>query len=195
MIISCDFEIGFSDDTPIKAKIAAQNTTRPKDRSFAKQIDQFFNGLIKAARKECVQIFGKYSTIIAQEVDFDRLFIVSYEEVDDLLEQAAKESIDSLTLFTLPRLQNQKSFAIVFYDDILSQIQKKYDFHALFNIKGIADPDEKPKWMKGPLNVNVQSLILTFDSSGRKKILIQYDLFGTKHKLIDPIPIERLSEN
>ena len=64
----------------------------------------------------------------------------------------------------------------------------------LLNIKGRTSTNGKPQWIKGPLNVNIQSLILTAGPEGRKKILIQYEMFGTKHKLIDPIPIERLNE-
>jgi hypothetical protein len=56
----------------------------------------------------------------------------------------------------------------------------------------LSHPNEEPQWMKGPLNVDILSLIITSDPKGQKKILIQYDLFGIKHKLIDPIPIEKL---
>ena len=263
IIICGDFFSGFSDDILIHAQTTAQNFNLPKYQSFSKQIDHFLNCLIKVSKNECVRIFGKYSTIIARDVDFNRLYFVSYEEVEDLLDQAVDESIDSLTLFSLPVLQNQKSFAIVFNEELLSQIQENYNFHALFNIsapsleggsivkmeflvigqgklivgynrnakikhpdydfatgkydyqelftmdagndsrgnpcllniKGRSDTNGKSQWMKGPLNVNIQSLTLTSDPEGRKKILIQYDLFGTKHKLIDPIPIERLNEN
>ncbi len=62
----------------------------------------------------------------------------------------------------------------------------------LFNIKALANPKGKPHWMKGPLNVDIQSMTMTSDSTGRNQILIKYALFGTKHKLIDPIPIEKL---
>ena len=260
IIIGGDVYIGFSDDIPIIAQTVAQNISRPKDQSFSKQIDHFLNGRIRATRDECVRIFGKYSTIIAQGVDFNRLYFVSYEEVDDLLDRAVNESIDSLTLFTLPRLQNQKSFAIVFSEDLLEQVQQNYNFHALFNIsaqsiedgsivkmkflvigqgklivgynrnakikhqdynfatgkydyrelftmdagkdskgnpclsniKGLSNTNGPPQWMKGPLNVDIQSLTIGSDQKGRDKILIQYDLFGAKHKLIDPIPIEKL---
>jgi hypothetical protein len=47
--------------------------------------------------------------------------------------------------------------------------------------------------MKGPLNVEIQSLIIASDPKGQKKILIQYNLFGIKQKLIDPISIEKLN--
>ena len=177
-----------------------------------------------------------------------------------MLDEAANASIDSLTLFTLPPLQDQRSFAIVFNEELLEEVHRNYNFHALFNIsaqsledgsdvkmkflvigqrkliigynrnakiknpdydfatgkydykelftmdarkdsngalglyniKGLSHPNEKPQWMKGPLNVDIQSLIITSDPKGPKKILIQYDLFGIKDKLIDPIPIEKL---
>ena len=260
IIIYGYFFSGFSDDIVIYAQTTVQNLNPPKDQSFSKQIDYFLQCLKKVSKDECVHIFGKYSTIIAREVDFKRLYFVSYEEVEDLLDQAVNESIDSLTLFTFPPLQNPKSFAIVLNEAILEQIHKNFNFHALFNIsvpsvqdglavkmkflvigqgrlivgynrnakikhsdydfatgkydyrefftmdagkdlkgnpglfniKGFSSPSEKPQWMKGPLNVDIQSLILTSDPSGRKQILILYDLFGIKQKFIDPISIEKL---
>jgi len=259
-IVSGEFHSGFSKKSPIYAQTVAQNLKLLHDESFSKQIDHFLHRLIKAPKEECVQIFGKYSTIISQELDFERLYLVSYEEVEDLLDQAVNESMDSLTLFTLPPLQNQKNFAIVFNEELLEQVRRNFDFHALFNIsvpsledssvvkmkflvigqgklivgynsnakikhpdynfatgrydyrelftmdarkdsmgnlglfniKGLSHPNGKPQWMKGPLNVDIQSLIISSDPKGRKKILIQYDFFGVKQKLIDPISIEKL---
>jgi len=231
-----------------------------EDQSFSKQIKHFLNHLIKASSDECVRIFGKYQAIIARELDMEKLYFVSYKEVEDLLNQAVKESIDSLTLFTLPLLQDQKGFAIVFNEELLQQINKNFNFHGLFNIsipsvedgsavrmkflvigqgkfiagydrnakikhpdynfatgmydyrelfimaakkdskgnrglfniKALSKPDGKRQWMQGPLNVDIHSLIIISDRGGRGQILIQYDLFGIKHKIIDPIPIEKL---
>jgi hypothetical protein len=261
IIICSDFYCGFSEDHPFYATTVAQNLKLPKDQSFSKQIDHFLHCLKKATKDECVQIFGKYNMIISRELDYNKLYFISYEEVADLLDQAASESIDSLTLFTLPPLQDQKNFAIVFNEELLEKVQKNYNFHALFNIsaqsledssvvkmkflvigqrklivgysrnakikhpdydfatgkydyrelftmetrkdskgtlglfniKGRSHPNGKPQWMKGPLNVDIQSLIITSDPKGQKKILIQYDLFGIKQKLIDPISIEKLN--
>jgi hypothetical protein len=260
-IICGDFYSGFSQDFPIYAQTVAQNLKLSKDHPFSKQVDHFLHCLIKAEKDECSRIFGKYNTIISHELDFQKLYFVSYEAVSDLLDQAVNESIDSLTLFTLPRLQNQKNFAIIFNEKLLERVQKKYDFHALFNIavpsledgsivkmkflaigqgklivgysrnakikhpdynfatgkydyrelftmdaqkdsegnlglfniKGLSHPNGKPQRMKGPLNVDIQSLIIRSDPKGQKKILIQYDLFGIKEKLIDPISIEKLN--
>ena len=260
-IICGDFYSGFSEDFPFCAQTLAQNLKRPIDQTFSKQVDHFLNGLIKASKDACSRIFGKYNTVISRHLDFKKLYFVSYDAVEDLLDRAVNESIDSLTLFTLPRLQNQKNFAIVFNEKLLERVQKKYDFHALFNIsapsledssvvkmkflvigqgklivgysrnakikhpdynfatgkydyrelftmdaiqdskgnlglfniKGLSHPNGKPHWMKGPLNVDIQSLMIRLDSKGQKKILIQYDLFGIKEKLIDPISIEKLN--
>jgi len=260
-IICGDFYSGFSQNLPADAQTVAQNLKLPKDQTFSKQVDDFLHCLIKATKDECSRIFGKYNTIVSRELDFEKLYFVSYEAVEDLLDQAVNESIDSLTLFTLPRLQNQNNFAIVFNEKLLDRVKKKYDFHALFNIsassledssvvkmkflalgqgklivgynrnakikhpdysfatgkydyrelftmgvkkdskgnlglfniKGLSNPDGRPQWMKGPLNVDIQSLIIHSDPKGQKKILIQYDLFGIKEKLIDPISIEKLN--
>ena len=194
------------------------------------------------------------------ELNLDELYFVSYKEVENLLDQAVSESIDSLTLFTHPHLQNPKGFAIVFNEGLLQQINKNFNFHGLFNIsipsidngsavkmnlfvigqgkfivgydrnakikhpdygfvtgkydyrelfimdagkdsegkfglfniKGLSKPDGKLQWMKGPLNVDIHSLRITSDPGGHSQILIEYDLFGIKYKIIDPIPIEKL---
>lgn len=260
IIICGEFYNGLSVDRPLYASTSTEDLKLQKDQSFSKQIDYFLRHLKKVSKDEFVRIFGKYNTIISRELDYDKLFFISYEEVEDLLDKAANESIDSLTLFTLPLLQDQRSFAIVFNEELLEEVHRNYNFHALFNIsaqsledgsvvkmkflvigqrklivgynrnakikhpdydfatgkydykelftmdtrkdsngalglyniKGLSHPNEKPQWMKGPLNVDIQSLIITSDPKGQKKILIQYDLFGIKHKLIDPIPIEKL---
>ena len=260
-VICGDFYGGFSLVLPVKAQAVEQNLMLPLDHTFSKQVDHFLLGLVKATKEECYRIFGKYNTFISRELDFKKLYFVSYEAVEDLLDRAVNESIDSLTLFTLPRLQDQKNFAIVFSEKLLARIQTKYDFHALFNIsapslddgavvkmkflaigrgklivgysrnvkikhpdynfatgkydyrelfimdaqkdsegnrglfniKGLSHPDGKLQWMKGPLNVDLQSLIIRPDPKGQKKILIRYYLFGIKEKLIDPIPIEKLN--
>ncbi len=62
----------------------------------------------------------------------------------------------------------------------------------LFNIKGLSSPTAKPTWMKGPLNVDIHSFVMTFNADQQPQILIEYDLFGIKHKRMDPIPIEKL---
>ncbi len=204
-------------------------------------------------------IFGRYRDMVASQISLDKLYSVSYKDVEILLNQAVSQSIDSLTLFSHPLLQDQNRFAIVFDERLLGKINNNFDFHALFNIsilsvdgstvkmkffvigqskvivgynrnakirhpdynfatglydykelfimdakkgpegspglfniKGISDPNEPPQWMKGPLNADIHSMIITSDTDGRKQILIQYDLFGIKHKHLRPIPIEKL---
>ena len=244
----------------IYAQVVAQNLRLSKDQSFSKQIDHFLTHLIKASKKECDRIFGKYRTIIAKEIDDEKLYIVSSKEVEDLLDQAVKESIDSLTLFTLPLLQEEKGAAIIFDEDLLHRVNKKFNFHGLFNIsipaagdgspvnmkflvigqgkfivgydrnakikhpdygfatgnydykelfmmnakkdskgnpglfniKALSAPDAKLQRMKGPLNVDIHSFVITSTPGRQSKILIQYNIFGIKHKIIDPIPIEKL---
>ena len=245
---------------PIYTQTVTKNLKHTKDQSFAKQIDVFLNSCIKVSKDEYLNIFGRYIEIIVSELSLERLYFVSYKEVENLLDQAVNESIDSLTLFTHPLLQNPKGFAIVFNEGLLQQINKNFNFHGLFNIsipsiddgyavkmnffvigqgkfivgydrnakikhpdygfvtgkydyrelfimdagkdsegkpglfniKGLSKPNGKMQWMKGPLNVDIHSLRITSDPGGHSQILIEYDLFGTKYKIIDPIPIEKL---
>jgi hypothetical protein len=118
----------------IYAQTIAKNLKQTKDQSFSKQIDVFLNSCIKASKDESVNIFGRYKEIMVRELSLERLYFVSYKEVENLLDQAVNESMDSLTLFTHPLLQNPKSFAIVFNERLLQQINKNFDFHGLFNI-------------------------------------------------------------
>ena len=260
LIIFCGLLSVISDEISICAQNITPNPNLIESQSFSTQIANIRQRLIKTTKKEWVKIFGEYTPIVANNVEFKRLYRVSWEKVDALLDKAVADSIDSLTLFTLPILQNQKSFAIVFNERILEQIKKNYDFHALFNlsavsieddaivrmkflvigqgklivgynrnakirhsdydfvtgkydykelftmdsrkdsegnpglfnIKGISNPNENPQWMKGPINVDIQTMVLITSPNGRKQALIHYDLFGIKHKIVDLIPIEKL---
>jgi len=259
-IIGSDFGIISSENFRAYAQRGPQQITLTEDQSLSKQLNHFLNVIIKAPKDECLKIFGRYGRLIAEELNFDRLYFVSYDEVKNLLDQAARESIDSLTLFTHPLLQDPEGFAIVFNAGLLQQINKNFNFHGLFNIstpsiddgsavkmqflvigqgkfivgynrnakikhpdydfvtghydynelfimaakkdlqgnsglfdiKGVSNPNGKPKWMKGPLNVDIHSLTITSDKGDRRQIQIQYDLFGVKHKILKPIPIEKL---
>jgi hypothetical protein len=259
LIFYVAFNSGSSEDRLVYAQTVAKNLSLTKDQSFSNKIEHFVKSLIKASKEECI-IFGRYKEIIAREISLDKLYFVSYKEVENLLDRAVGESIDSLTLFTHPLLQDQKRFAIVFNEGLLTKINDNFDFHALFNIsipaidggsdikmkffivgqgkiivgynrnaeikhpdydfatgnydykqlftmdakkdsrgnrglfniKGRSNPYEEPQWMKGPLNAGIHSLIITLDPAGRRQILIQYDLFGMKDRLLKPIPIEKL---
>ena len=231
------------------------------NESFANQTNYFLNRLVKASADDCGRVFGNYYTIIANGIDLQRAYFAPYQEVARLLDHAVIESIDSLTLFTHPLLQDKKGSAIIFSQELLAKVNEAFDFHGLFNItatgsgngsrvrmkflvagqgkfivgydrnakikhpdynfatgnydynelfmmdatkdlngnpglfniKALSNPAGTPRWMKGPLNVDIQSLTMTTDSTGRRQILIQYNLFGSKYKIIDPIPIEKLT--
>ena len=257
------FDSKISAGPPVGAQVTAQNLQLSKKPSFSQQINHFLDHLIKASEDESIQIFGKYRTAIANQLDLQKLYFASYHEVEELLEIAVAESIDSLTLFTLPLLQNQNGVAIIFKQELLRRVNKKFNFHGLFNIstpstddgsavemkflvigqgkfivgyernakikhsdygfatgkydyrelflmdaetdskgnpglvniKALSEPDGKLEWMKGPLNVDIRSMILTPIPGGQSQILIQYDLFGIQQKFIDPIPIEKRQLN
>jgi len=259
-IICGDFFIFPNENFLIYAQTAPRHIALTKDQPLSKHLNHFLTVIKKAPKDECFKTFGRYGKLIAKELNFDRLYFVSYDEVKKLLDQAAKESIDSLTLFAHPILQDPEGFAIVFNAGLLQQINKNFNFHGIFNIsvpaiddgatlkmqflvigqgkfivgynrnaiikhpdygfvtghydynemfimeakkdshgnsglfdiKGVSNPNEKPKWMKGPLNVDIHSMIITSDNGGQQQIRIQYDLFGIKHKILKPIPIEKL---
>jgi hypothetical protein len=259
-IICGDFCIIPGENFLIYAQTAPLHIALTKDQPLSKQLNHFLTVIKKASKDECLKTFGRYGKLLAKELNFDRLYFVSYDEVKKLLDQAARESIDSLTLFTHPILQDPEGFAIIFNAGLLQQINKNFNFHGLFNIsvpsiddgaalkmqflvigqgkfivgynrnakikhpdydfvtghydynelfimeakkdshgnsglfdiKGVSNPNEKPKWMKGPLNVDIHSMIITSDNGDRRQIRIQYDLFGVKHKILKPIPIEKL---
>jgi len=262
LLIYAGFYIIPNEDFCAYAQTMVQNIAPTNAQPFSKQLIQFLKGMTKAPKEECLRIFGRYGEVISKELNLDKLYFVSYTEVENLLDQAVKESMNSLTLFTHPRLQNPKSFAIVFKKELLQQINKSFNFHGLFNIsvpsvndgsavnmnffvvgqgkfivgynrnakikhpdydfvtgyydyhelfimhakkdskgnpglfniKGLSNPNEEPKWMKGPLNVDIQSLVISSDNGNQRQIIIQYDLFGIKNKILKPIPIEKLTD-
>ena len=258
-IMICHFDCKASAGFHVWLQVTAQNLQLPDNQSFSNQINHFLHHLIKASEDDSTYIFGKYRTVIASELDLAKLHLVSYNEVEDLLDTAVTESIDSLTLFSLPLLQDHNGVAIVFRQELLRRINKKFNFHGLFkisvpsaedglavemkflvigqgkfivgydrnvkiknsdydfatgkydyrelfimdakndskgnpglvNIKALSRPDGQLEWMKGPLNVDIHSMALVSMPDGQRQILIQYDLFGIKQKLIDPIAIEK----
>ena len=262
ILIYAGFFITLNEDCCAYAQTVTQNIAPTEAQPFSKQLSHFLKGMTKTPKDKCLKIFGRYGEVIAKEINLDKLYFVSYREIENLLGQAVRESIDSLTLFTHPLLQDSSGFAILFNEELLQQINKNFNFHGLFNIsvasvddgsavkmnffvlgqgkfivgynrnakikhpdydfatgyydyhelfimdakkdskgnpglfniKGLSNPNEAPKWMRGPLNVDIQSLIISSDKGKQRQIIIQYDLFGTKHKVLKPIPIEKLTD-
>jgi len=156
------FESKISAGPPVGAQAAAQNLQLSKKPSFSKQINHFLDHLIKAPEDEINRIFGKYRTIIAHELDLQKLYFIPYNEVQDLLETAVAESIDSLTLFTLPLLQEQQGAAIIFNQELLRQVNKNFNFHGLFNISV-------------PSAEDVSAVRMKFLVIGQGKFIVGYD--------------------
>ena len=139
---------------------------------------------------------------INENFDFHGLFNISIPPMDDGSAVKMKFLIVGQGKFIVGYNRNAKiqhpdyCFATGNYDyEELFVIDANKDSDGnpgLFNIKGISNPDEEPRWMKGPLDVDIRSLTMTTDQGGRRQILIEYDLFGIQHKLINPIPIEKL---
>lgn len=260
-LAGCIICSGIDEGFAISEQVTNKNSKKEQGPSFSTQIKHFLNHLTKAPKEGCSQIFDQYDAIISKSLDLQKVYSVSYKEVESLLNQAAKESIDALTLFTHPALLEKNGSAIFFSEELLRRVNNNFDFHGLFNIsangakngntvwmkflvagqgkfivgydrnekikhpdynfatgnydynelflmdakrdsqgnpglsniKAFSNPAGTPRWMKGPLNVDIQSLTMTTDATGRRRILIKYDLFGSKYKTIDPIPIEKLT--
>ena len=62
----------------------------------------------------------------------------------------------------------------------------------LVDIRGLSSPAGKFGPMKGPLNADIRSLSFTSESGHEKKILVVYDLLGTRKEIVDRMPIERV---
>jgi hypothetical protein len=246
----------------VHAEPGGHSTSTIEEQTFSKQADTFYDHLIQLPELKSKEIFKEYESAVARELDMDMLFFTSYKELIDLLDLAAKESIDVLTLFTLPLLQQKTNKAIVLDKEILTQLNNHYNLHGLFliskesadddsyvqmnflvtgqgkliigydrntviehpdyhfatgrydyqeffvmdattdnygncgifNIKGLSSPTANYNWLKGPLNVNIRSLSLISGSKNKKNILVQYDLLGSRNKIVTRIPIKKLDK-
>ncbi|MFC1845251.1 hypothetical protein ACFLZ5_10770 [Thermodesulfobacteriota bacterium] len=133
-----------------------------REQTFLQQADFFYDHLIKLPESKSKNIFKEYKSAVAKEVDMERLYFTTYQGLIDLLDLAVKESIDVLTLFTLPVLQEKANKAIVLDKDILIQLNKHYNLHGLFLIsKHSADDDSKVQ--------------MNFLVTGQGKLIIGYD--------------------
>jgi hypothetical protein len=234
----------------------------PSERSFRNQAASFFDHLERLPPSRYTAIFGEYQGALDKEMDMERLYFPSYGQLETLMDSAVENSIDVLTLFTLPMLQHTHSKALVLDSELLIRLDRQYNLHALFlisaacvdndshaqmqflitgqgklivgyngnmtiehpdfpfatgryeyrelfvmdartdergnvglfHIKGLSSPTGDYEWMKGPLNSKIRSLSLTSDRGNEKKILVRYDLWGTREKVIDRIPIENVTE-
>ena len=133
-----------------------------REQTFLQQVDFFYDHLLKLPEAKSKNIFKEYGPAVAKELDMERLYLTTYQDLVDLLDLAVKESIDVLTLFTLPVLQEQTNKAIVLDKEILIQLNKHYNLHGLFLIsKHSEDNDSKVQ--------------MNFLVTGQGKLIIGYD--------------------
>ena len=167
-IAGVDFHAIMGDGPPVDTQLASQNPNLPENQSFSMQVDHLLNHLIKASKQDYDKIFNNYKEIIANEIDLGKLYFVSYREVEGLLDQAAKESINSLTLFTLPLLQNPNGPAVVFTQNLLERINRNFNFHGIFNISIPSIGDNAPVMMKF-LVIGQGKFIVGYDKNAKIK--------------------------
>ncbi len=131
-------------------------------QTFSNQSDYFYGQMMKLPELKSKHIFKKYKPVIARELDMERLYFTSYQELKNLLDLAVKESIDVLTLFTLPVLQNKKNKALVLDKKILLKLNDHYNLHGLFLILTHSADDAS--------DVQMDFLV-----TGQGKLIVGYD--------------------
>lgn len=131
-------------------------------QAFSKQVMSFFNHLVKLSEPRSDQIFKKYRPVVAKELDMENLYVTTYQELKNLLDSAANESIDVLTLFTLPVLQEKKNKAIVLDRDMLSRLNIHYNLHGIFLISTPSAEDDS-------------AVQMSFLITGQGKLIVGYD--------------------
>ncbi len=145
---------------------AAQPSSKPEINNgsiFSQQVEHFLNSLEKVPADKCTAAFGKYSKVIEDRININKIYTASYKEVETLLNSAVNESIDALTLFTQPLLHEQSNgTAIVFNEELLTLINKNFNFHGLFNI---STPS-----LDGDSDVKMKFLVV-----GQKKFIVGYN--------------------
>ena len=133
-----------------------------KELSFSKQVDVFFQHLAKLPEPEAKKIFNDYDPVIAKELNMENLFTTRYSALKNLLNSAVHESIDVLTLFTLPVLQQKKNKAIVLDKRILLQLNRQFNLHGLFLITAQSADDDS-------------FIQMDFLVAGQGKFIVGYD--------------------
>ncbi len=115
-------------------------------RTFFEQLDILLGRLTKIPEPETNKWFKDYKPILAKEIDIANLYSSTPQDLDTLLDTAQKESIDVLTLFTLPAIQKNKGKAIALDEKTLLDLNIRYDLHGLFLIAtDSANDDSKVK--------------------------------------------------
>ncbi len=128
-------------------KVYAQNidqsNSSSNQRTFIEQMDFVYNNLEILSRSESKNIFKKYDSIVAKEVNIENLYSTNSQELKRLLDRAVYESVDVLSLFTLPVLLKKENRALVLDREVLKRINRTYNLHALFLISSETSDDKK----------------------------------------------------
>ncbi len=105
-----------------------------REPAFSNQVDMFFHDLRKLSESRAEKIFKDFTSVIANQLDITNLYIPDDNAVKALLESAVRESVDVLTLFTHPILQQKNNSAIVLDSASLLKLDRQFNLHGLFLI-------------------------------------------------------------
>jgi hypothetical protein len=149
---------------PCLAYSDVKNESAPikNELTFLNQVDIFFDNLVKLSEPGLKKIFMDYSPVIAKELDITNLYTTSYPTLETLLEYAVLESIDALSLFTHPRLQQKNNKAIVLNKAVLLKLSRQFNLHGLFLITTKSADDDT-------------QIQMDFLVAGQGKFIVGYD--------------------
>ena len=133
-----------------------------KELIFSNQADVFFHDLVKLSEPETKKIFKDYNSVIARELDMTNLYTTGYPALEALLESAVRGSIDVLSLFTHPFLQQKNNKAIVLDKTILLKLNQQFNLHGLFLITTKSANDDS-------------QIQMDFLVAGQAKFMVGYD--------------------
>jgi hypothetical protein len=132
----------------------------PDGSKFSIQVESFMENLEPVSISEALNVFAEYYPVVLRELDAKSLYSAPFHDVKSLLDTAVSESVDVLTLFTHPTVHQGKT--IVITKKTLSQIDRRYNLHALFLLSGpSSDRDDM---------VQMDFLVV-----GQGKLIVRYD--------------------
>ena len=139
-----------------------ESTPIINELTFLNQVDIFFDDLVKLSESGLKKIFMDYSPVIAKELDITNLYTTSYPALETLLEYTVLESIDALSLFTHPRLQQKNNKTIVLDKAVLLKLSRQFNLHGLFLITTKSADDDT-------------QIQMDFMVAGQGKFIVGYD--------------------
>lgn len=139
----------------------------PPDRplrtaSIERHVDSLFARLAPLSPASRRSLLGDADEAMSALLDADRLARCDYAQLQGLLLAAARDSVDVLTLFTLPRMRDKGNLALLLDREQLARLDAEYELHSLFLLSQVS--------AKGDSTIHMVFLV-----AGQGKLVIGYD--------------------